>query len=232
MPQPDLTDYVEVHTRIERFYEKYPDGSLQSSWQLVEIAGSPLIIVEARAYRTPDDTRPGIGLASEPVPGKTPYTKDSELMNGETSAWGRALAALGFEIKRGIASGNEVRARGGGKPEPATQGQKDFLIGKGKRQGLFDKALLGAGQRKALIRFYCGGEELTKGGAGRMISALKEDPEKGAQILLGGVQQARGDGDENAQQALSLITSDVPADTTDLDAEEDLKGTPLEKDAA
>jgi len=51
-------------------------------------------------------------LASEPVPGKTNFTRDSELMNAETSAWGRALIAVGAaDAKRGIASANEVRNR-------------------------------------------------------------------------------------------------------------------------
>lgn len=109
----DMSDYVEVHDRIAAFYEKHPEGSLQSGWEFHELGGQTVIVVEARAYRTPDDPHPGIGLASEPVPGKTPYTRDSELMNAETSAWGRAIAALGFEVKRGIASANEVRNRQG-----------------------------------------------------------------------------------------------------------------------
>ena len=106
--KPNLDNYVEVNERIEKFYEKYPEGSLQS-----EILDSPegIIVVKAFAYRNYDDTCPGVGHASEPVPGKTPYTKDSELMNAETSAWGRALAALGFEVKRAIASQEEVRNR-------------------------------------------------------------------------------------------------------------------------
>lgn len=107
----NLDNYVEVHDRIAAFSEKHPEGSLQSKWRVQEIGGSTLIVVEARAYRTPDDPRPGVGLASEPVPGKTPYTKDSELMNAETSAWGRAIAALGFEVRRGVASKNEVQAK-------------------------------------------------------------------------------------------------------------------------
>ena len=53
--------------------------------------------------------------AFEPIPGKTSYTKDSEVMNAETSAWGRAIVALGFETKK-IASADEVRARSGAAP--------------------------------------------------------------------------------------------------------------------
>lgn len=227
----NLADYVEVHTRIEKFYERYPEGSLQSSWEVREIGEDVGIVVEARAYRTADDNRPGVGLAWEPYPGATSFTKQSELMNAETSAWGRALAALGFEVHRGIASGNEVRARGGSTDgEPATDKQKAFIVGVGGRQGLFDKASLGLGQREAIVRYFCGSETLTKAGAGRIITALKDDPEKGAQGLLDTIQKAKADGDENAQQALALITSDVPADESDPEPD-DIKGTPLDEAA-
>ena len=39
----------------------------------------------------------------------TPYTRNSEIENAETSAWGRAIAACGIEVRRGIASADEVR---------------------------------------------------------------------------------------------------------------------------
>jgi hypothetical protein len=101
--------YVEVSERIADFRAAHPDGSLQA--EIVELRDD-LVIVKAYAYRTPDDERPGTGLASEPIPGKTNFTRDSELMNAETSAWGRALIAVGAaDAKRGIASANEVRNR-------------------------------------------------------------------------------------------------------------------------
>jgi hypothetical protein len=68
----------------------------------------------AAAYRTPEDPMPGLGTAWEPVPGTTPYTKDSEMMNAETSAWGRAILAVGAaDTRKGIASREEVQARRG-----------------------------------------------------------------------------------------------------------------------
>ncbi len=209
---PDLSGYVEVHERITKFYERHPEGSLQSSWSLKQLNGKEVIVVEARAYRSPEDPRPGIGLASEPVPGQTSFTRDSELMNAETSAWGRALAALGFEVHRGIASGNEVRSRGGGGDEPATQGQRDYILGKGKRPGLLDKAMLGAGQRKAIVQFVSGAQKLDKAGASQIITALKEEPEKGAQGLLDQLSEAAAGGDANAQKAVSMLDSEVPTD--------------------
>ena len=77
---------------------------------MVERDGEQWLAVKAYAYRYPDDPRPGIGHAWEPVPGRTPFTKGSELMVGETSSWGRSLAAIGIAVHRGIASGNEIRS--------------------------------------------------------------------------------------------------------------------------
>lgn len=113
----DLSDYVDVRQRIEMFKEKYPNGSLQPAnlnepFKVVQIGDRWFIAYTACAYRTPDDPRPGVGCAWEPIPGRTPYTKDSELMNAETSAWGRAIVAV-LAVDRGqpIASADEVRNR-------------------------------------------------------------------------------------------------------------------------
>lgn len=110
MAKPSLEDYIEVPERIQRFYEKYPEGSLQGTWEVVEIGGETLIVYTARAYRTATDHVPGVGTASEPYPGKTSFTKGSELMNAETSAWGRAIVSLGFLAKdEKVASKEEVK---------------------------------------------------------------------------------------------------------------------------
>lgn len=117
MSQKFATDYIDVATRIVEFREKYPDGSLQPAvidkpYVIEEIGGSTYIVVVAAAYRNADDTRPGIGMAYEQFPGKTSFTRGSELQNAETSAWGRAIvAALAADTKKGIASAEEVRNR-------------------------------------------------------------------------------------------------------------------------
>lgn len=102
-------DYIEVSERIQKFYERYPDGSLQGSWDWLDDAHN-VIVYRAQAYRTAEDVRPGVGYASEPYPGLSNFTRNSEIMNAETSAWGRAIAALGIAVHRGIASAQEVRA--------------------------------------------------------------------------------------------------------------------------
>jgi hypothetical protein len=101
-----MKDYVPVNERIEAFYTAFPNGSLQT--EIVELTENR-VSVKAYAYRTPDDPRPGTGHSSLNIPGSTPYTKGSEIENAETSAWGRAIAALGFEVKRGLSSAEEVR---------------------------------------------------------------------------------------------------------------------------
>jgi hypothetical protein len=109
----DMKDYIDVAERINEFSDKYPEGSLQSELTPIERDGVLVgWLCRAYAYRSPSDERPGVGHAVEPVPGKTPYTRDSEAMNAETSAWGRAIIALGFRTKK-IASRQEVQGRQG-----------------------------------------------------------------------------------------------------------------------
>ena len=106
-------DYIDVATRIIEFREKFPQGSLtQVDLQFISFGGKDWVVYTAAAYRSPDDAQPGIGTAWEPVPGPTRFTKDSEVQNAETAAWGRAMvAALAVDTKKGIASQEEVRNR-------------------------------------------------------------------------------------------------------------------------
>lgn len=116
----DLADYKDVNERIAEFVARYPDGTLQAELERVEREGVIIgWLCVAYAYRHPEDPRPGMGHAFEPVPGKTPFTFDSEAMNAETSAWGRAIIALGFTTKK-LASKQEVQARR--KPSAGTDG--------------------------------------------------------------------------------------------------------------
>lgn len=106
-------DYIDVAARIVEFRTKFPTGSLQQhALDFKEFAGKSWVIYTATAYRTPEDDRPGMGTAWEPVPGATNFTRDSELQNAETAAWGRAIvAALAADTKKGISSAEEVRNR-------------------------------------------------------------------------------------------------------------------------
>lgn len=110
MSSYDLKDYIDVKQRIKLFIDKYPDGSLQFEFQGILDSNPDMIWGIARAYRTANDERPGIGIACELAIGKTSFTRGSELMNLETSAWGRAIAALGIGLENGVATRQEVSA--------------------------------------------------------------------------------------------------------------------------
>jgi hypothetical protein len=131
MPYDLDPSYNDVASRVREFGAKYPQGALRPAdlarpYSIEQIEGQTVIIVVAAAYRGPDDTVPGVGMASEPFPGKTPYTRNSELQNAETSAWGRAIvAALAADTRRGVASHEEARnraaERGPAGVDPATR---------------------------------------------------------------------------------------------------------------
>jgi hypothetical protein len=113
-----MNDYIDVSERIRRFRESYPNGSLQQvSLQFIDFAGKSWVVYTAAAYRSPDDITPGHGTAWEPVPGKSNFTRDSEVQNVETSAWGRAIiAVLVADGGKRIASREEVHHKAPASP--------------------------------------------------------------------------------------------------------------------
>lgn len=139
----DLTDYVDVAEREQQFFERYPDGRIQVELEDVR-SGDAIIAWKAKAtiWRTPDDPVPVCDFAVEPVPGKTPYTRDSEAMNASTSAVGRAIVLAGFPSKK-VASADEVRNRqGNGQPlenlptVPEDAKPSEYVIHFGKNRGV------------------------------------------------------------------------------------------------
>jgi hypothetical protein len=107
-----LDNYVDVPTRLRLALDKHPDLRIQElDSRIEETPAGFVLICRISVWRTPDDPLPTIASAAEPLPGRTPYTKDSELMVGFTSALGRALGYMGFGIQAGIASADEVAAR-------------------------------------------------------------------------------------------------------------------------
>ena len=111
-----LDGYVDVAQRIRQLRAKHPEAVLRPAdpanpFRIVDIGGREFIVYTAACYRTPDDPMPAIACAAEPVMGRTNYTKDSELMNAETSAWGRAIMAALAVDEPHVASANEVMNR-------------------------------------------------------------------------------------------------------------------------
>ena len=112
-----MDNYVDVAERIRLLKERYPEASLQPAdptrpYWIEDVPNvGPRLVYVAACYRTPDDARPGIGMAWEPIPGLTSFTKGSELMVAETSAWGRAIVAALAADSQKVASADEVRNR-------------------------------------------------------------------------------------------------------------------------
>jgi len=106
-------DYVTVAERIEQFYAAYPQGRLLTS--IIEHdREAGFVLIRAEAYRNAEDTMPASTGHAFEVRGESYVNKTSYLENCETSSVGRALALLGFEVRRGIASREEMEksARG------------------------------------------------------------------------------------------------------------------------
>ena len=72
----NLDDYVQVNERIEKFYEKYPDGSIQT--EIISNQNGE-IIFKAYAFRDREDTRPATGHAMERE-GSTYINKTSHIL--------------------------------------------------------------------------------------------------------------------------------------------------------
>jgi hypothetical protein len=115
----DISDYVDVKTRIELFYAKYPEGSIQFEFKGIMEGNPDFIWGVATAYRWLSDTRPATGTCSELAQGKTAFTRGSELANLETSAIGRAIGALGIGLGKSMASKQEVNSAKARQVEPA-----------------------------------------------------------------------------------------------------------------
>jgi hypothetical protein len=134
-----LRDYVDVAERIRLFYERYPDGSIQT--EMVRLDGD-LVVFRATVYRDREDPYPTTGWAYERE-GVGVVNKTSFIENCETSAVGRALSNLNFPRSREVQSRVE---RG-----PATPEQLEEL------KALADAAVVGAGVRARVLARLEGG---------------------------------------------------------------------------
>lgn len=107
-----MDDYVPVVDRLAQAYERWPELRLwEDPAQVVVIDGQSFVASTVTAHRSPDDSHPAQATAWEPFPGRTSFTKNSEMMNAATSAVGRVLALMGIAAKKSIASRDEVRNR-------------------------------------------------------------------------------------------------------------------------
>jgi hypothetical protein len=167
MSPVDLSKYTDVKTRVLLFHAKYPEGRLCTAEVRVtrEPDDVPRVWVQALAYRDPADIHPGVGWSWMILPGSSQFTRGSELENTETSAWGRAIGALGIGIDGGIGSADEVRAKAGGVErgtsddggligtvEVGEKASSDFLLRQDRAQGPVLGFRLRTGRGGILVR--------------------------------------------------------------------------------
>ena len=119
----DPDSYITVHERIEKFYAKFPQGRVITTI-LEHDRESGFVLVRAEVFREPDDALPAATGHAYELRSAGHVQQGSYVEVGETSAVGRALALLGFEVKRGIASREEVE-RGARKQQAAAARQAE-----------------------------------------------------------------------------------------------------------
>jgi hypothetical protein len=119
----NLDDYREVPERIHEWYVRHPEGRIVCTVLHEPSEDRPWWTVKASCYRTqePLEEPSGVGHSFLEVPGKTNFTRGSELENAETSAAGRALVMAGIPASR-VSSGHEVSMKGGDEGSSYTGG--------------------------------------------------------------------------------------------------------------
>ena len=110
-------EYITVHERIEKFYAKFPQGRIITT--IIEHnEETGFILMRAEVYREPDDALPAATGHAYELRSAGHVQAGSYVEVCETSSVGRALALLGFEVRRGVASREEV-IRGAKKQQAA-----------------------------------------------------------------------------------------------------------------
>mgnify|MGYP000005838718 CR=1 FL=1 len=91
----DLSQYSTVAERIDKFWEKYPDGRIHT--EIVHFE-SEQVVIKAEIYTAIDDDMPKTVDFAEERLDTSPVNRVSMVENCATSAIGRALADLGGEF--------------------------------------------------------------------------------------------------------------------------------------
>ena len=117
-------DYVTVAERIEKFYQRHENGRIVT--HIVEHdAERGFILMRAEIYRSADDPLPAATGHAYEFKSEGYVQRTSYIEVCETSAVGRALAMAGFEVRRGIASREEMeKAARAARAEPAREKEK------------------------------------------------------------------------------------------------------------
>ena len=148
----DISDYVDVKTRIEMLYAKFENASIQFEFKGVMDGNPEFIWGVAYVYRHPEDPRPATGTCSELAQGKTAFTRGSELANLETSAIGRAIGPLGIGLGKSMASKQEVNSAKARQVEPTAATEVDPWAIPGEDYPTVPTCLHGSMRRKTGLK--------------------------------------------------------------------------------
>lgn len=88
----NLSEYQTVQERIDLFWSEFPNGRL--NLELVSITDQQ-VVFKAEVYLNKDDLYPATVDYAEERLGSSPVNKTSFVENCATSAYGRAISALG-----------------------------------------------------------------------------------------------------------------------------------------
>lgn len=103
MAEQRLEDYVPVHERVQEFRKDHKAGSI-----VTVMVGSDPVTFRAEVSLDGQERPVATGHASEEGGMRKGGRSESAVEKVETAAVGRALAFLGYQITRGIASREEV----------------------------------------------------------------------------------------------------------------------------
>jgi len=95
--------YLLIADRLAAFVRDHPTGRIETELlysQFDPAVSTGLVVVGAKVFKDGGSSVPdGMGMSGMQIPGTTNFTKGSEVENSETSAIGRALAAVGYLAK-------------------------------------------------------------------------------------------------------------------------------------
>lgn len=91
----DLSQYQTVQERIDLFWSAFPDGRL--NLEIVSITDTQ-VVMKAEVYLDKADEKPAAVDYAEERLGSSPVNKTSFVENCATSAYGRAISALGGQF--------------------------------------------------------------------------------------------------------------------------------------
>lgn len=104
----NVDDYIPVHERIAKFYGDNPEGKINT--EILEHDPTVgFVLIRASVFRTAQAMSPAATGHAFEERSAGYVNKTSYIENCESSAVGRALALMGYEITRGLASKEEMQ---------------------------------------------------------------------------------------------------------------------------